>query len=95
MKKMAFVIAFSLLNGCTTIHFDNGNRSAVNAESERWHHNVAFALHEASAPVDLDKVCQGKNWRSVKTEVSFLDGLITSITSPIWYPKTVAVSCDK
>ena len=99
MKNKLPLLAIALtlvLSGCTTMHFDNGNMAKSGA-TQKWHHNFAFALYEASAPVALDNECSNKNWASVKTELTFINGLASgavNVLGPIWYPKTVDVSCE-
>mgnify|MGYP000409786742 CR=1 FL=1 len=98
MKKILAIFVI-LLSGCTTIHFDRNENLDLNAtKSETWHHNIVFSLVEVSDPVNLKQECGDQEWSSVKTELSFLNGLasgITGIVVPyIWYPKTVEVSCN-
>lgn len=95
MKKSLLVISI-MLSGCTTIHFDNGTLDTSAAAQEKWHHNFLFALVEGSTSVNLKNECREKEWSSVKTEQSFINGLAGSVVNllgPIWYPKTVEISC--
>ena len=100
VKFSLFVVVLLFVSGCTRIHFDNGTPATVATNSstnESWHHNFALSLYESSEPVDLQQRCANKEWRSVTTEVSFVNGLAGSavnIVGPIWYPKTVTVKCD-
>ncbi|KKO50401.1 hypothetical protein VT06_01915 [Arsukibacterium sp. MJ3] len=96
MKICIFFIAL-LSSGCSTIHFKNGTDVAVNSETEKWHHNVALALFEVSEPVNLQQECADRDWSTVTTELTFLNGLASgavNLVAPIWYPKTVSVSCQ-
>lgn len=99
MMRMALTASLLLLvalSGCTTIYFDKGKDLRSTTVSEQWHHNFALDLYEGSAPVNLKQACGDKSWVSVKTEESFLNGLAGSVANillPIWYPKTVEVSC--
>jgi hypothetical protein len=98
--KLILILSASLfVSGCTTIHFDNGQQLATNnVTTQKWHHNVVFSLYELSEPVNLDKECVSAPWASVKTEKTFINGLAASVTNsigPIWYPKTVEVTCSK
>lgn len=95
MKKLLILIAL-LSTGCTTIYFDNGEGTASGAKTEKWHHNVALALVEVSEPVVLAEECQNEDWASVKTELTFINGLaatVGNVFGPLWYPKTVTVEC--
>jgi hypothetical protein len=97
MKKILILVSF-LLSACTTIHFDNGSvhANAQTQEQEQWHHNFMFSLVEGSAPVNLDNECGEKEWSSVKTELTFINylaGSVVNFFAPIWYPKTVGITC--
>ena len=97
--KILTTIAFVLLvSACTTIHFDETEPVVANPQQSQseWHHIMAFSLVEVSEPVDLAAKCGSNGWESVKTEVSFLNGLIGWIpyVSAIWAPKTVTVQCQ-
>ena len=101
MKKLTTVAIMHvfMLIGCTTIHFDNGDSAKANPASERevWHSNVALALVEVSDPVDLKQSCGQSNWASVQTQLTFLNGVASfavNFLGPIWYPKTVTISCE-
>jgi len=96
--KILLIAALTLFaTGCTSIHFDNGSQGVnARATSEQWHHNFALALYEGSSPVDLKANCNGGQWQSVETQLSFINGLAAgaaNIVGPIWYPKTVKTSC--
>jgi hypothetical protein len=97
MRKILFASLLFLVAGCTTIHLDNGTVANPKTVSEKWHHNVVLALVEVSDPVDLKKECNSSDWASVKTQLSFINGLASSVVGmilpAIWYPKTVEVSC--
>lgn len=97
MKKFTTAIFVLLLSACTTIHFDNGDEPGGTENAGEWHHNFALDLYEASAPVNLEQECAGTQWTSVKTEVTFINGLAgtaVNTLAPIWYPKTTQVSCN-
>ena len=93
------ILIFSIiLSGCTTIHFDKeGEPSNYAVANEKWHHNVAYSLFEISSPVNLEQRCGEKEWVSVKTETSFING-IASLAGYIipggWDPKTTTVACE-
>lgn len=97
---MKYIILFFsiLLTGCHTIHFDkNQPSSSAAVENEKWHHNWAFDLYEGSSPVNPKERCGDKQWSSVKTELSFVNGLAGNVGTmilPLWYPKTASVSCE-
>ncbi|MBE0377452.1 MULTISPECIES: Bor/Iss family lipoprotein [Pseudoalteromonas] len=101
MKQLTGLLAIVfivVLAGCTNIHFDNGEYDdlAENHKSEQWHHNFAAALYEGSSAVDLSEICTDSQWQSVHSYKSFTNGLaelVVNEVGPIWYPKTVEVSC--
>lgn len=102
-KTILSMIFTLLISGCSTMHFDKGEKSeAVKASqvTESWHHNFFFALFEASSPSDPIKECNNAEWSSVKTEVSFINGLTGGLVNgalmfPLWEPQTVEISCQK
>lgn len=97
MNKMALLMVV-VLSGCTTIHFDNGPEVVAPPTTEQWHHNFVLALYEGSDPVDLEEECRDGDWQSVKTELTFINGLaqvVANLVLPIWYPKTVQVTCEQ
>ena len=96
--KNILIVGLILLSGCTSIHFDNGPQTAVaQANENKWHHNFLFSLYEGSDAVDLAAECQQKEWVSVKTELTaanIFSSVIVNFLGPIWYPKTVEVTCQ-
>lgn len=99
MKTILLACLALTAAGCTTIQFDNGPATSVNkTKTAKWHHNVAFSLYELSKPVNLSEECAEKEWVSVKTEQTFINGLASTVANsfgPIWYPKTVEIECKK
>jgi hypothetical protein len=94
--KYLIILVSIFMTGCHTIHFDKGEPSESSVSYERWHHNFALDLYEGSAPVNPKERCGEKEWTSVKTELSFVNGLATNVGTmilPLWYPKTASVSC--
>ncbi len=93
MRKLLLVVVSTLaLGACSTTVFEKGGAGSGSV-AEKWHHNWVFDLYEGSAPVNLDEMCDGKDWQQVQIEESFLNGLATMIASPIWFPDTVTVTC--
>ncbi|KPM81253.1 Bor family protein [Pseudoalteromonas sp. ACER1] len=99
MKSLlATTVLVATLSGCTNIYFDNGSAAQANKApaTEQWHHNFAAALYEGSEPVDLSEECPDSEWQTVHTYKSFTNGLAEAAVNqvgPIWYPKTVEISC--
>lgn len=95
-NKLLLAMIVVVTSACTTIHFDNGDVSGSSTTKEKWHHNVALGLYELSDPINLKNECGAGQWTSVKTELTFINGLASGVVNaflPIWYPKTVEVSC--
>lgn len=93
--KIATSVAAIHLAGCSTITFENsGNVEGATSTYEKWHHIWAFDLYEGSKPVNLEATCSGKQWQTVTTETSFLNGFTEIFTSPVWYPESVSVNCS-
>jgi hypothetical protein len=97
MKKILLsALCITLFSGCSTIHFDKGEQVNTKHTSQLWHHNFALSLYEGSSVIDLQKECGQTPWASVKTELTFINGLAggaVNMLGPIWYPKTVEISC--
>ena len=94
--RLGLLVALAiLLAACSTIYFHNGQPAAKQTTIHRTHHIMAFDLVEVSPPVDLRQECAGHDWRSVKSEVTFVNGLVAAFTEPIYGPWTVGVSCGQ
>ena len=100
-RPFALLAALAIAcGGCSTIHFDSGRASASHIKHSEWHHTVAFTLLEASDPVDLYDRCAGKEWSTVTTERTFLNGLAGCVDSlilgvDVWEPLTVEYVCTE
>ncbi len=95
MRKLLLVVVSTLaLGACSTTVFENDGAGLSGSVVEKWHHNWVFDLYEGSGPVNLDEMCDGKDWGQVRIEESFLNGLATMVASPIWFPDTVTVTCE-
>ncbi len=81
-----------LLQSCSTIYFVSDDKSDFTTYSE-WHSNFVFGLAETSSPVDMAQRCNGAQWQTIKTEQSFLQGLVDGLTSSIYNPHGVYYSC--
>ena len=100
MKKLSKILAMAgccVLASCSTIVFENGPQSA-SAQSPiklRHHTGGIFELKEFSEPKDLQKICNGKSWSNIKTEQTFVDGLIRQVVPlGIYSPRTTYTSCE-
>ena len=97
MKKLAFValLAVVLTSGaCQTIYFQNGAGESTQVGKDQLYSLWLFGAIDSSGSVDLEKECSGREWRTVKTELSVLSGAIRLLTAPIYMPWGVAWECD-
>ena len=77
----------------TTVLRSGESANAARLENDRrWHHGVIWGIAELSGPYDLKKICPN-GWAEVTTETSFLNGLLTSLTSSIYTPQSVTIRC--
>jgi hypothetical protein len=88
---VALVISSS---ACFTTTLRSGQTAnAPRLENDRrWHHGVIWGIAELSGPYDLKKICPN-GWAEVTTETSFLNGLLTSLTSSVYTPQSVTIRC--
>jgi len=85
----------TLVSGCYTTTIQSGRPAGAPpiAYDERWHHGVLWGIAEISGPYDLSKACP-LGWAEIKTETSFLNGLLDLFTSSIYAPQSVTVRCS-
>ena len=83
MRRLFLLISFFSLTGCYTIHFTNGSNMPTEYTYSQWHHIGLLGLMEFSAPVNLKSICKENNWKAVKTETGFLQGLMRMISIPL------------
>jgi hypothetical protein len=86
--------ALVALSGCFTSVVKSGAPAApATAEyDEKWHSGFIYGIVELSGPYDLSRVCPN-GWAEIKTETSFLNGLVQFITWGIYNPQSVTVRC--
>lgn len=97
MKKLAKLISLVgllALTSCETIYFKKEATSPTYPISnESYHHIGIFGLVEFSDPYNPQKTCS--DWSSIRSENSFLSGLISTVTYNIYSPRTVSVVCSQ
>lgn len=97
MKLKIFALTTcSLMSACTTIVFDNGPQTTTAQESIKLRHHGGgiFALMEFSEPKNLQQICNGNDWDTITTEMSFFDGFIRQIVPwGIYTPRTTYTQC--
>lgn len=77
------------------MHFVNGPEAEDSVVRESWHHIALNGLIEVSAPLDIDYVCDDKQWDTVTIEQSFLNSLatISSTYFSLYSPWTIFYEC--
>ena len=96
--KLIFAAAFvaATAGGCSTIYFHNSSNAMP--DHEEWHHDGLLGLVEFSPPVDLNERCEGRDWETVKTEKTFLNGLVSTVAGSaagrLYDPWEVAYACQ-
>ena len=95
MKKLALLMLLTAgLQACSTIYFVTDPKSTSTTYSE-WHHDWLYGLIEGSDAVDMGARCKGADWKTVKTQETFLQGLVEGITYNLYNPHGVEYSCVK
>ncbi len=79
---------------CSTVYFHNGANTGNDVGEDHFHHIVLGGI-EVSEPVDLRGQCDGRGWETVKTEQTFLTGLVRSLVAPFYTPWGVAWKCER
>jgi hypothetical protein len=92
---LAAVVLF-VFTGCSKIYFHNGDTSAANVPPSSFHHIGFLELVEFSPAVDLKAACGEKDWETVRTELTFLAGVVRMIPyNFIYQPWGEAHSCKQ
>jgi hypothetical protein len=80
--------------GCYTTTLQSGLPAAPPTVEydDKWHSGVVLGIAELSGPYDLQKICPN-GWAQIKTETSFVNGIVELVTSGIYSPQTVTIHC--
>jgi len=98
-------VFFSCLS-CQTIHYTNNSQVPLEYEYSKWHHYAINGLIDFKEPVNLSQICSKKDWKAVRTQIGFLNGLVNyvaqfalsrfaSIPVQIYSSQTADVSCQR
>jgi hypothetical protein len=60
---------------------------------EKWHSGIVLGIPELSGPHKLTEICP-HGWAEIKTETSFVNGLVEAVTMALYNPQTVTVICS-
>jgi hypothetical protein len=88
------VLAWCGTAGCYTTTLQSGLAPAPPTieYDEKWHSGVILGIAELSGPYDLQKICPN-GWAQIKTETSFVNGLVELVTTGIYSPQSVTIRC--
>ena len=78
---------------CSTVYFHNGANAGNDVGADQFH-DIMLGGIEVAEPVDLKAECKGGDWETVKTEQTFLTGLVQQL-QPIYTPWGVAWKCER
>lgn len=95
-RVFAVLALSSLMASCYTTAIQSGKPAdrALIEHDEKWHHGLVWGIAELSGPYDLKRICPG-GWATIKTETSFLNGLVDAVTSGIYSPQSITVQCAR
>ena len=92
MKLMAIMFAASmLLTSCYSYTTVVGSGAKGSTEVKKWNHYILWGL----APVgvsDSKQMAEGATDYTVKTEQSFVNGLVSALTFGVYSPTTTTVT---
>ncbi len=94
MKHLLTTLIFLGMTGCSTIYFQR-DAQTTSTQYEEWHHDGILGLVEFSDPVDMNQRCNGSSWKTIKTEETFVQGLVRGVTWSLYDPWMVSYSCNK
>jgi hypothetical protein len=88
------VATVTAASGCFTSIVKSGAPAAAAAieHDEKWHSGLIYGIVELSGPYDLSRICPN-GWAEIKTETSFVNGLVQLVTWNIYNPQSVTVRC--
>ncbi|MGH0034473.1 MAG: Bor/Iss family lipoprotein [Myxococcota bacterium] len=93
IRLAALALAVALAgSGCHSIYLHNGGE-VTEIEQVRTHHLFAFELVELST-VDLEERCEGRDWKTVRTEWPTGHVFLSLVTNPFWGPRSVQITCE-
>lgn len=95
IKAACLVALIATSSACFTTTLRSGEPAnpARLDHDRRWHHGVIWGIAELSGPYDLKTICPN-GWAEITTETSFLNGLLTSLTSSVYTPQSVTIRCS-
>ncbi len=92
-KFLAVAVMAITTSACSTIQFYNDKVEPSTETYNEYHHMAGLDLVEVSDPVDMKQKCNGKQWQFVKTERTFINGVVGVLTQPFYSPWEVSYGC--
>lgn len=83
----------ALASACYRVTVVSNAAPSPTVVDKPWVNSFVLGLVPPSAPVDVAQQCPGGNVAKVVTERSFLNGLVAALTSSIYTPMHVQVTC--
>lgn len=94
MKNILLVLSIVALTGCATQTFNIQKAGVEQPTQEIMHHFFIGGIGQSKS-VDAVSVCgSADNVARVETHLSFLNGLLSSLTVGIYSPRTAKVYCN-
>ena len=93
-KVAAGAIGALVMSGCYTTTVRSGLPPAPPTieYDAKWHSGLVVGIAELSGPYDLRKICPN-GWADIRTETSFVNGVVELVTSGIYSPQSITVRC--
>lgn len=90
--SLALLCGAALLTGCFHVTVVSGTAPSPTVVDYPWQHSFIYGIVPPQELNMKDKCQNGV--QKVETEASFLNGLVTAITSSIYTPIHVRVTCS-
>lgn len=95
--RTIYLMGLLLISGCNSITFVQYEQEGDQRTQQSWHHTTLNGLVELSRPLNLQEVCDGKAWNTVKTEATFFNAVVATLVPNIgvslYTPWTNEVEC--
>ena len=98
-QRLLLVTLLGCMSGCTTTYYHNDYHSHAYSQESPLPHKETYneglvALFAKETSIDIDAMCGQLQWKTIKTEASFVDVIIKAIANPIWGTYTVEYQCQ-
>jgi hypothetical protein len=95
LARWSAVVAWCGAAGCYTTTLQSGLAPAPPTieYDAKWHSGLVLGIAELSGPYELQKICPN-GWALIKTETSFVNGVVELVTTGIYSPQSVTIQCS-